>query len=233
MTAWRLSASQTATPVRSVKFPSARPRPQPDPTMSPAVSLPVTDPPLSDSHQKALRAASLRAEPIRRAARVATFNAWTSAILAGLSAPFALFSVAGAAVFVALALVAWNEFRGRRRLLAYDPTGPTLLGWNQLGLLAVISLYCLWALCTNLWGPSSIASQLEASPELTAAIGSTDGLEALDRTVAIAFYGSVIALSAIFQGASAAYYFSRRKYVETYVRETPAWVIDLERATTS
>ena len=134
-------------------------------------------------------------------------------------------------MFAALALVAWNEFRGRRRLLAYDPAGPTILGWNQLGLLAVVTLYCVWALYTNLWGANSIEAQLQASPELGAAIGSIEGLDALVRTVAIALYGSVIVLSTIFQGATAAYYFSRRKYVETYVRETPAWVIDLQQAT--
>lgn len=198
--------------------------------MCPATLLPITDPPLTDSHERALRAANERAEPIRRAARIATFNAWTTAILAGLSAPFALFSLAGAAVFVALALVAWNEFRGRRRLLAYDPAGPTILGWNQLSLLAVITLYCAWALYSNLWGTESIATQLQTTPELGAAIGSVDGLEALVRAVAIILYGSVIILSALFQGANAFYYFSRRKYVEAYVRETPAWVIDLTRA---
>lgn len=199
--------------------------------MSPATLLPVTDPPLTDSHQKALRAAALRAEPIRRAGRVATFNAWTTAILATLSAPFALFSPAGAAVFAALALVAWNEFRGRRRLLTYDPAGPTILGWNQLGLLAVITLYCVWALYSNLWGANSVTAQLESHPEITAAIGSTERLDSLVRVVVVALYGSVIALSILFQGATATYYFTRRKYVEAYVKETPAWVVDLRQAT--
>lgn len=199
--------------------------------MSPATLLPVTDQPLTDAHQRELRAAAVRAEPIRRAARVANFNAWTSAILATLSAPFAPFSLVGAVVFVALALVAWNEFRGRRRLLDYDPAGPTILGWNQLGLLALITVYCAWALYTNLWGANSVTNQLHSHPELTSAVGSIDGLDALVRTMAIALYGTVIALSVVFQGATAAYYFSRRKYVEAYVRDTPAWVIDLHHAT--
>ena len=29
------------------------------------------------------------------------------------------------------------------------------------------------------------------------------------------------------------YYFGRRKHVEDYVRETPSWVIDVQRATTA
>jgi hypothetical protein len=201
--------------------------------MAPATLVPTTDPPLDESHHRALAAATERAEPIRRAVRVATFNAWTTAILATLSAPFALFSLAGFLVFAALAVVAWNEFRGRRHLLKYDPAGATILGWNQLGLLAVITVYCVWALYSNLWGSGSIEAQLRDNPQLGPTINSIDGFDDLYRTIVVVLYGSVIALSALFQGANALYYFSRRKYVEAYVRDTPAWVIDLGRATRS
>jgi hypothetical protein len=123
--------------------------------MSTATLTPASNPPLSVSHHQELAAATRRGEPIRRAARVASFNAWTTAIFAGLSAPFALFSLVGLLVFAALAAVAWNEFRGRRRLLDFDPAGPSILGWNQLGLLGLIAVYCLWALYSNLWGGGS------------------------------------------------------------------------------
>ncbi len=199
--------------------------------LSTAVVTESTNPPFSESHQRALAGARDRAEPIRRASRVATFNAWTTAILAMLSAPFALFSVAGMLVFAALALVAWNEFRGRRRLLAFDPAGATILGWNQLGLLGMITLYCAWALYSNLWGGGSIEAQLKANPQLGPAVGSVQGFDDLYRSIVIVLYGSVIVLSAIFQGGNALYYFSRRKYVEAYVRETPQWVVDLRQAT--
>jgi hypothetical protein len=199
--------------------------------MANAPAVPATEPPLDDSHHRALAAATEREEPIRRAARVATFNAWTTSILAALSAPFAPFSVSGMLVFAGLTLVAWNEFRGRRRLLEHDPAGATILGWNQAGLLALIVAYCLWSLYSNLWGSGSIEAELKANPQLGAAIGSVQGFDAVYRTIVIVLYGSVIVLSVIFQGANALYYFSRRKYVETYVRETPAWVVDLKRAT--
>jgi hypothetical protein len=201
--------------------------------MSTAVITVPTDPPLSDSHHRALTAARDRAEPVRRAVRVATFNAWTTAILAGLSAPFALFSFAGLVIFAGLALVAWNEFRGRRRLEQFDSAGVTILGWNQLGLLALITVYCLWAVYSNLWGTESIDAQLRANPELKAAFGSLDGMSQIIQPIVLAFYGLVIGLSALFQGGNALYYFTRRKYVEKYVRDTPAWVTDLLRATSS
>ena len=201
--------------------------------MSATTVLPVTDPPLTEMHHRALAAATERGKPIRRAGRVATFNAWTTAILAALSAPFAVFSLAGLLVFAALAAIAWNEFRGRRRLLELDPAGASILGRNQLGLLAMIIIYCMWALYSNLWGGGSIEAELRANPQLGAAIGSVQGFDELYRTIVVVLYGSVIALSAVFQGANALYYFSRRKYVARYVRETPAWVIDLKRATST
>ena len=103
----------------------------------------LTDP-LTAEHRRELSAARDRAKTIRKAARVAAFNGWTSAIVAAFSAPFSLFSPVGLALTVGIALVAFNEFRGRKRLLNFDPSGATLLGWNQLGLLAMIVAYCLW-----------------------------------------------------------------------------------------
>jgi hypothetical protein len=43
----------------------------------------------------------------------------------------------------------------------------------------------------------------------------------------------VIALSAIFQGLNAVYYFTRRKHIEAYLQETPAWVQEIERMTSA
>jgi hypothetical protein len=203
---------------------------------APAMSgppVPPSDGPLDQTHARAVAAAAARAQPIRKAARVAAFNGWTMALMAALSAPFALFSVEGLLVFAGLVVVAYNEFRGRRRLLAFDPTATTMLGWNQLGLLAMITAYCLWALYSNLLGSNTLEAQLKASPELGAAFGSLgdmDGFDGLYRQIVVVLYGSVIALSAVFQGGNALYYYSRRKIVEDYVRETPEWVRDIQRA---
>ena len=182
--------------------------------MSVTTANPTSDPILTETHHQALAAATQQGEPIHRAARVATFNAWTTAIIAGLSAPFALFGTVGLLVFATLAAVAWNEFRGRRRLLNYDPAGASILGWNQLCLLAMVTIYCLWSLYSNLWGGDSIEAQLHASPELGAAFGSLEGIGDLVKPIVVLFYGAVIALSVVFQGGNAVYYFTRRKYVE-------------------
>ena len=92
-------------------------------------------------------------------------------------------------MFAALAVVAWNEFRGRRQLLEFNPAGATTLGWNQLGLLGMIVVYCLWALYSNLWGGGSIEAQLRANPQLASTIGSVQGFDAMFRTIVVALYG--------------------------------------------
>ena len=47
-------------------------------------------------------------------------------------------------------------------------------------------------------------------------------LEGLYKTVTLAMYGGVIALSVLFQGGNALYYFTRRRHVEDFIAETPA-----------
>jgi hypothetical protein len=186
--------------------------------------------PLTSEHHHELTLAKGRAKSIRKAANVAAFNGWATAIIAALSAPFALFSVAGFLVAAGLAFVAHNEFRGRRRLLDRDPSSATFLGWNQVGLFALIAVYCLWMLFTSY---GSFASELQAKPELESALGPLDEFEGLYRVIVVGFYGTVITLSAIFQGLNALYYFTRRKYVNAYLRETPAWVQEIERVTSA
>jgi hypothetical protein len=80
------------------------------------------------------------------AAKVAAFNGWTLAVFAAVSILFGLFSLTGFLVGVGLAVVARNELLGRRRILAYDPGGFTLLWRNQVGLMALIVVYCAWSM---------------------------------------------------------------------------------------
>ena len=102
--------------------------------------------PLTAEHRRELSAARGRGKTIRKAARVAAFNGWTTALIAAVSAPFSIGSPVGLALTAGIAVVAINEFRGRKQLLNFEPRGATLLGWNQLGFLAMIIVYCLWML---------------------------------------------------------------------------------------
>ena len=189
--------------------------------------------PLTAQHHRELAIARGRAKSIYNAARVAFFNGWATAIVALLSAPFALFSVSGALVFIGLAAVTYNEFRGRKRLLQFDRRAATLLGWNQLGLLAIITVYCLWAIKTNLNQATSVTTELQAYSQLETALGSVEELGVLARQITVVFYGSVISMSVVFQGLNALYYFTRRKYIEAYTTNTPEWIRQLHATTTA
>jgi hypothetical protein len=186
--------------------------------------------PLSVAEQRLLAESQTRVRKIRRAAAVARFNGWTTGIAAFCSLPFALMSLAGLAVTLTLGVVAANEFRGQRRLLQFDPRGATLLGWNQVGLLAAIVVYSLGMLWVGLTGESPLAAELAAKPELASVFDSAE-LDQAYQLIVVAVYATTIAFSLLFQGLNALYYFTRRPLVLEYAQTTPAWVLDLQRVT--
>jgi hypothetical protein len=187
--------------------------------------------PLSQSQQHEVAAAHDRARKVRKAAAVAKFNGWVTGILAACSAPFALFSLPGFLVTAGLSLVAYNEFKGRQRLLQFDQEAPAFLGWNQVSFLALIISYCIWMLVVGLTSEGPLAAEMKAQPELSVLFDSVDEFDQFYRILIAAIYGTVIMLSAVFQGLNAIYYFTRRKYVTAYVQNTPEWVLDLQHLT--
>jgi hypothetical protein len=185
--------------------------------------------PLSADHRRELSLARDRSRVIRKTARVAAFNGWTSAIIAAASAPFALSSPIALVLSGAIAIVAVNEFRGRRRILNFNPSGATLLGWNQIFFLAMITAYSLWMLHANLNDSGAVSDELKGYVDLDASLGSSGGFATMYKQIIVIFYGGVIGLSALFQGGTAFYYFSRRRQIEDFVAETPEWVRDVQR----
>jgi hypothetical protein len=177
--------------------------------------------PLSPEQQRQLAEANQRARKVLGAARVAAFNGWTIGSIAALSLLFGLFSRTALVMGLAMGIVAWNEFRGRTLLRAFDPEGPRLLGKNQVGLLVVIVGYCLWSIYTTTTQESPEMAEIEAM------IGPVSDLAA-ELTVMV--YGAVIVLSVLFQGLNARYYFSRQRLVREYVQETPDWVVKLQKS---
>lgn len=191
----------------------------------------MADNPLSASHRRELAVARDRVRPIRSTARVAAFNAWSSAVIAALSVPFSIGSPVGMALTVGIAIVAFNEFRGRKKLLNFEPAGASLLGWNQLGLLAMITVYCLWMMNTSLAEGSSLSAEIKGLAELDSSLaGTMDSLQPMIRQAVRGFYLGVIVISTLFQGGTALYYFSRRRLIEAFIAETPDWVRDIERS---
>jgi hypothetical protein len=197
---------------------------------SPLAGTLLADNPLSVTHRRELAAARDRAKTIRKAARVAGFNGWTTAAAAAFSAMFLVFdrSPAAIAITLGLSIITYNEFRGRKRLLNFDPSAATMLGWNQLGLLAMIIIYCLWMLSgSSAEAASALSAQMNSASEREL-LSMAGDLEGLYKTATLAMYGGAIVLSVIFQGGNALYYFTRRRHVEDFIAETPQWVRDVQ-----
>ena len=175
--------------------------------------------PLSPEQQQQLAAASARATKILAAAKVATFNGWTIGVFAIISLLFAFGSLTALVMGIGLGWIAWNEFTGRTRLRAFDPTAPAFLGKNQLALLSLIGTYALVSIYRTLTQPIPHLAELE---EVVGPVGDL-------TSVSVAVYVAVIVLTVIFQGVNARYYFARQKMIEEHLAETPAWVVALQR----
>ncbi|HUS47628.1 MAG TPA: hypothetical protein VM098_05885, partial [Phycisphaerae bacterium] len=153
--------------------------------------------PLTPEHLSQLAQARLRAKKIRKAAAVAMTNGCILAVFSGgsfvfvaVGAMFGELDVTGLVMGVGLALVAWNEFRGRAMLRRYDVRACRVLGWNQLGLMALVIGYAAWMLGHAQWGSNPYA---EAMPGETALSGPLGSMEQLYKTISLAIYGGLIA----------------------------------------
>jgi len=182
----------------------------------------TADPSLTEEQRQALADAKERSRPLMGAARTASFNVWTIGTFAALTILFGIFSLTALVLGIGLAVVTWNEYRGRALLRRFDPAGPRLLGRNQFGLMVLIIVYALWSMYLARTHPDPGLAQMDQILG-----GDTAGLVA-DLTVVI--YLGVIAATAIFQGLLVRYYFKRIAMVEAYVRDTPDWVLDMQRA---
>lgn len=182
--------------------------------------------PFSMQHEHALIAANERIRKVHNAAKVAAFNGWTAVVFAALCLPFAVFVVTALVMGMALAIVAWNEFRGRTMLRQFDRRGPILLGWNQIGFMGLLIAYCTWQIYANLTGVDPVEKHLESYPELATMLGPIDQLHTI---LVLGVYGGAMIFSIIYQGLNAWYYFSRARYLATYLDQTEPWIINLQR----
>ena len=210
----------------------APPQSIPPPTARPVVGAPSVPPgtpggPPSPEHLRELELARTRFRKIRRAAGVATFNGWTVGAFAAFSLLIGLFSLTSLLIGAALAVVAWNEFAGAKMLRRLDTRAPRRLALGQLGLCGVLITYALWSIYSFQTGPSPYEAALAAGGQATAIVGS---IEQFQKTITFAVYGGLIVGSILFQGGTAWYYFSRGKHIRAYATQTPAWIIELERA---
>ena len=242
---------RATTPIASIDTPIGS-KPGPDPVASsappaaPAAQTPGAMPkkvhaaivgpdgvPLSADSMKAIARAQKHAKRIRTATFLATFNFWSAAIFAGFTCLYAVVSLAFGSVSIValtvgagLSIIASNELRGRRMLQQFNLRGPRLLGWNQIGYLALITVYCAFRVSHTLAGDGEYGQIMMQHPELS------DFLEPVGEMMRwgiFATYVLIFVISSVVMGGNAIYYFTRRKHLQAYLDETPAWVVDFLR----
>ncbi len=184
--------------------------------------------PLTPEQQVQFADAEKRLQKIRRASKIAAFNGYSIAIIAAFCLPFAAFGDLTSLILApALAAIAYNEFRGRAMFHKLDLRAPTYLGYNQLAFLTIIITYCIYQLCNV---SNEYQQAIQETPDLQSMLEPIGDLIKIAVTI---IYITVIVLSIVYQGGKAIYYFTRKKYMQIHIKETPQWIIDLQRNTIS
>lgn len=167
---------------------------------------------------------------IRRAVSVAKFSGITTAVFAALTLVFSLTNFFGLMLGIGMSIVAIFEFRGAAEITRLDRTAPKRLAVNQLAFATMLVLYGAISFYQFKTGPSplaSVSSQIGADAQLNEMLGEYDGM--ISSVVGIA-YLAIIFAALVGPGLTAVYYYTRRKYIEQYLTQTPQWLLELQRA---
>jgi hypothetical protein len=182
--------------------------------------------PLNEAHLRQIAVASTTARRVLSAVRLASANIWLLAIASGVSLALGALDPSSAVLGIAIGLLAANEWRGRRALRRLSPSGATILGVNQLALLGVIVAFSAWGLWSTVHAPNPYATHMDSVPESARML---ERLGDLQQTLQASLCLAMIGVSAIWQGATAMYYFTRAKHVWNYLSHTPKWIVELQR----
>ncbi len=177
--------------------------------------------------------AKQRGVKLQRAVRVATTDAWITAIFAVGAILTSCGGIDQLAIGIALAWVAFTSFRGAARLKRFDRSAPGRLAFNQVFLASAIILYAAYELWAISAGKSALLQALAGNAsygglgDMGQAVDSIRDLIiwALKATYILLMLGTIVG-----QGLTAMYYRSRLQILEDYLDQTPQWVVDLQKA---
>jgi hypothetical protein len=187
---------------------------------------PLNSPPTRE-HLEQIAAAKISSKKIRRAVGVAMFSGWTIAIFAVLTFLGGLFSIPAMLLAAGMGIVAYFELRGAGELKRLDRTAPARLANNQLLLAAILFFYGAFELVQGIRHPQSMIGDAGSDPQVAQMLAPYQNLT---QTIFIAVYVTVMIVAILGPGLTAMYYRSRAKFVDDYVRNTPPWILELQRA---
>jgi hypothetical protein len=189
-------------------------------------SSPLNSPP-TPQHLEQIAAAKTLGKKISRAVGVAKLSGWTIAIFAVLTFLSGLFSFSAMVLGLGMGIVAYFELRGAGELKRLDPTAPRRLAINQLALAAILFLYGGWELLQSIRHPQSLLADTSSDPQVAQMLAPYQNFS---QMIAVTIYLTVMIVAILGPGLTAVYYNSRRKYIEDYLRGTPEWIVQLQRA---
>ncbi len=203
------------------------------------VSVAAPHSPLSPAQLAQLTAADQRIRSIDGAIKLAAWNGYSLLVGACLSGLFSLGDAWGLLSAALLGGFGFAELLGRKRLQRHDRRAPLWLCVNQLLLLGAMLAYSGFHLYVSLSSGSLVDQALHEHPELHGALSSIDDPQVGDlaqdmgtmfHTGVIIAYAALMVSSLLFQGGSALYYYSRKKHLDAFLRDTPAWVLEVRNA---
>ena len=181
----------------------------------------------SQQQLEQIAAARLRGRKIRRAASIATGSAWTIAIFGAITLITSIGSWIGITLGVAMCVISHFEFKGAREIRRLNVQAPRWLARNQILLGTAIVIYAVVSMVSALTSPGVVESAMGQDVQVQKMLGSFAELE---RTLNVLVYGVVILAGVLGCGGTALYYFTRQRHIENYVKQTPRWIVELERA---
>jgi hypothetical protein len=188
--------------------------------------------PISDAQRIEIARGVEREKAFAFARKLASFNGVGVGIFAAFSLLSAVFDVSSLLLAFPLGIIAFVELNGGQRVARYERNALVQLAYNQVALVALVTVYAL----VQIFGVLDSASPLNdimaesgvPTEELDFSLGSSEfgDFDEMYRSAVTAFYGVVIAATALVQGGCAIYYYSRLKHLDRFLADTPRWVID-------
>ena len=131
------------------------------------------------------------------------------------------------ALGVGMAVVSYAGFKGARGIRQLDTTALRLLSKNQIAFGIMLFAYGAYCFLSAMHEIAPLASV--SDPETAELLAD---YEPLIRQMMMVLYAGVMACAIIGPGLMVWYYRSREKVLVRYLQETPAWILDLQRAGT-
>jgi hypothetical protein len=186
-------------------------------------------PAFTPEHLAEISAAKQKFKKVARAIGVAKFDAWSVAIFGGLTFIVGLgtFSIVGTLLGAGMSYVAYAEFTEAAKLRKLDLDAPKKLAINQVVLGSLLMAYAIYSLLTSHIDMSQYAD-LAGAGQMGAKMA--DDLNQMTVLAYRLVYFSLIAIAIFAQGGTALFYLSRRKHLRGYLEQTPAWIVEMQRA---